>query len=134
MFNPTTPFRFRRFVLLIMFCLIASGCGEVYREEAQQYHALAQEILISKGICASESDCRSKELLFWEGGEADLGLIRWGGAYVNLYGINDPEIVEGIVAKFEEAQGREPNVPVILTVYSSNHSQPKVKLRTVVIE
>lgn len=110
------------------------GCGEPYREEAQQYLAIAQEVLIDKGVCPNVRDCQRKELLFWEGGEVSLGFVRWGGAYVNLYETRDPALVEAVVAKFREAHAQRPTPQVTLTVYSSNHSQPKVKFREVVLK
>jgi hypothetical protein len=114
--------------------LAVYGCGEPHRAEAQQYLAIAQEVLIANGVCSSAVDCQRKELLFWEGGEVDLGLVRWGGAYVNLYGTKDPALVEAIVAKFKEAHARRPTPQVTLTVYRSTHSQPKVRFRKVVLK
>jgi hypothetical protein len=112
----------------------ASGCGEPHRADAQKYLAIAQEVLIAKGVCSSAADCQRKELLFWEGGEVDLGLVRWGGAYVNLYATQDPALVEAVVAKFREVHAQRPTPQVTLTVYSSTHSQPKVQFRKVVLK
>lgn len=111
-----------------------AACGEPHRAAAQQYLALAEGVLIANGICSSPSDCQRKELLFWEGGEVNLGLVRWGGAYVNLYATHDPVLVDAIVSKFKEAHTRQPQPQVTLTVFSSTHSQPKVQFRKVVLK
>lgn len=110
------------------------GCGEPHRAAAQQYLALAQGVLIANGICSSAADCQRKELLFWEGGEVNLGVVSWGGAYVNLYATQNPVLVDAIVSKFKEAHARQPVPQVTLTVFSSTHSQPKVQFRKVVIK
>lgn len=110
------------------------GCGEPHRAAAQQYLALAEGVLIANGICTSAADCHKKELLFWEGGEVKLGLVRWGGAYVNLYAIQDPVLVDAIISKFKEVHAQQPEPQVTLTVFSSTHSQPKVPFRKVVLK
>ena len=114
--------------------LVVSGCGEPYREEATRYHAVAQDILVAKGVCSSAEDCQMRQLLFWEGGGFSLGFIRWGGAYVNLYDTRDPVLVEAVVAKLGEAHVRASGPQIILSVYSSKHLQPKVMFRQVVIK
>lgn len=111
-----------------------AGCGEPHRAAAQHYLALAEGVLIAKGICSSPADCQKKELLFWEGGEVNLGVVRWGGAYVNLYATQDPALVEAIISKFKEAHARQPEPQVTLTVFSSTHSQPKVQFRKVLLQ
>ncbi len=114
--------------------LTACGCGEPYRAEAQQYLAIAQDLLIDKGVCSNVHDCQRKELLFWEGGEVSLGFVRWGGVSINLYGTQDPAVVEALVAKFKEVQAQQPTPQVTLTVYSSKRSLPKVMFREVVLK
>jgi hypothetical protein len=116
-----------------MLLIALTGCGEPHRVAAQQYLALAQEVLIAKGVCSSSSDCQRKELLFWEGGEVNLGLVRWGGAYVNLYATQDQALVDAIAERFKALHAQQPTPQVTLTVYSSTHSQPKVKFREVVL-
>ncbi|TCJ15383.1 hypothetical protein EZJ19_07140 [Parasulfuritortus cantonensis] len=111
-----------------------AACGEPHRAAAQQYLTLAEGVLIANGICASASDCQRKELLFWEGGEVNLGVVGWGGAYVNLYATQDPALVDAIVSKFKEAHTRQPDPQVTLTVFSSPHSQPEVQFRKVVLK
>ena len=124
-----------RFVAAMSFTAAAiSGCGEPYREEATRYHAVAQEVLVAKGVCSSAQECQRKQLLFWEGGGFSLGFVRWGGAYVNLYETQDPVLVEAVVARLKEAHVRPSEPQVILTVYSSKHLQPKVMFREVVIK
>lgn len=81
----------------------------------------------------SPADCQKKELLFWEGGEVNLGVVSWGGAYVNLYATQDPVLVEAIVSKFEEVHAQQPEPQVTLTVFSSAHSQSSVLFRKVVL-
>jgi hypothetical protein len=119
---------------IAMTAIALAACGEPHRAAAQQYLALAEGVLIANGICASASDCQRKELLFWEGGEVNLGVVRWGGAYVNLYATQDPALVDAIVSKFKEAHTRQPEPQVTLTVFSSTHSQPKVQFRKVVLK
>jgi len=114
--------------------LAISGCGEPHRAAAQQYIALAQGVLIAKGVCSSSADCQRKELLFWEGGEVNLWVVSWGGAYVNLYATQDPALVDAIVEKFKEVHARQPTPQVTLTVFSSTHSQSKVQFRKVVLK
>lgn len=110
------------------------GCGEPHRAAAQHYRALAEDVLIANGVCSSSADCQKQELLFWEGGEIDLGVVRWGGAYVNLYATQDPALVDAIVEKFRETHARQPMPQVTLTVFSSSHSQPRVQFRKVVFK
>lgn len=119
---------------IAMAAIALAACGEPHRVAAQQYLALAEGVLIANGVCASTSDCQKKELLFWEGGELNLGVIRWGGAYVNLYSTQDPALVDAIVSKFKETHTRQPEPQVTLTVFSSTHSQPKVQFRKVVLK
>ena len=110
------------------------GCGEPHRAAAQQYLKLAEGVLIANAICSSAADCQKNELLFWEGGEVSLGVVSWGGAYVNLYATQNPVLVDAIVSKFKEAHARQPELQVTLTVFSSTHSQPKVQFRKVVLK
>lgn len=122
----------------IIFALLATanaGCNShAYWSEAVQYHAVARDILIEKGICASERDCQMNGVLFAEGGEVSLSFVSWGGAYINLYETQDPVLVEAIVVKFKELHSRLGKPNVTLTVYSSKHLEPKVKFREVVIK
>jgi len=125
---------FRVALILTLVTISFSGCdSHAYWSEAMQYHAIAQENLISKGICSSDQDCQQKALLYAEGGEVSLGLVSWGGAYINLYETQDPELVDAIALKFKELHSRLGKPDVTLTVYSSKHLDPKVLFREVVI-
>ncbi len=136
--KPTTPIEFgagvRAPFAVALAALALAACGEPHRAAAQQYLALAEDSLIANGICSSTSDCQRKELLFWEGGEVNLGVVHWGGAYVTLYATQDPMLVDAIVSKFLEVHRRQPEPQVTLTVFSSTHSQPKVQFRKVVLK
>lgn len=124
----------RTFLVTVSLVLTIPGCGEPHRDAAQKYLALAQEVLIAKGVCSSSADCQRKELLFWEGGEVNLGVVRWGGAYVNLYATQDSVLVGAIVEKFKELHAQQPTPQVTLTVFSSTHSQPKVQFHKLVLK
>lgn len=99
-----------------------------------QYSALAGETLIARGVCATPQDCQKKQLLFAEGGEVDVGFVQWGGAYINLYDTQDPELVSELESKFKVLHGRLGKPKVTLTVYSSKHLAPKVKFREIVLK
>jgi hypothetical protein len=109
-----------------------SGCGESYPEDARRYHAAAQEVLVTKQMCAAPQDCQRKEVLFWEGGNPWLPGHHY--AYVTLYGTSDTALVEAIVARLKQAKTETSMPPVKLVVYSSKHRQSKVTFREVTIE
>ncbi|HSH73031.1 MAG TPA: hypothetical protein VK974_08260 [Methylophilaceae bacterium] len=95
-------FNFRIALILTLITITFSGCdSHAYWSEAMQYHAIAQENLISKGICSSDQDCQQRALLYAESGEVSLGLVSWGGAYINLYETQDPELVDAIALKLK---------------------------------
>ena len=114
--------------------IAAMGCNShAYWAEAQQYHAAACDVLVGRGICSDEQDCQRKEVLFAEGGEISLGVIRWGGVHITLYQVQDEKVVEDISAKFKEVHARLGKPAVTLSVYKSGHLESKVKLAEVVI-
>jgi|GEM_PF-6396012 len=126
---------FRIALILTLITITFSGRdSHAYWSEAMQYHAIAQENLISKGICNSDQDCQRKGILFAEGGEVSLGFMSWGGAYINLYETQDTELVNVIVVKFKELHSQLGRPDVKLTVYSSKQLEPKVVFREVVIK
>lgn len=126
---------FRIALILTLITTTFSGCdSHAYWSEAMQYHSTAQETLISKGICSSDQDCQRRGMLYTEGGEVSLGFVSWGGAYINLYETQDPELVDAIALKFKELHSRLGKPDVMLTVYSSKHREPKVLFREVVIK
>jgi hypothetical protein len=70
---------------VVFLAITLAGCNShAYYREAMQYHSLAEQVLISHGICSNDLDCQKKGLLFAEGGELSLGLISWGGASITL--------------------------------------------------
>ncbi len=109
-----------------------SGCGEAYPEQARQYHAAAQEVLVAKQVCATFQDCQRKEILFWAGGNP--WLPGYNHAYVTLYETDDIALVEAIVARLKLAKAEPSMPPVKLVVYSSRHGQSEVAFREVIIE
>ena len=112
-----------------------SGCSShAYHAEAMQYTELAQGVLIARGMCSNKQDYSSKGLVFFEAGRTSFGFIGWGGVFVNLYDITDAALVDEVTSKFQELHGRLKEPKVTLNVYSSKHSEAKIKFREIVID
>jgi hypothetical protein len=127
--------KLRTYLAISLAIVACVGCNShAYNREAMQYHALAQAVLISRGICSSEQDCQKKHLLFAEGGEVSLGPVHWGGAYITLYEINDMALVEDVVARFKQLHASLKVPKVKLSVYSSKHLESKVEFSEVTIQ
>ena len=130
--------RLRRGVLSVLVgveALVGSGCSPyAYYEEAIQYTELARSVLVARGMCQDKQDCTGKGLVFFEAGQISFGPISWGGVFVNLYGIEDAALVDEVAAKFQELHGRLKGPKVRLNVYSSKHSESKIKFREIVVE
>lgn len=122
----------RTITVLTIAVLALSGCGEAYPTEAKQYTAAAGEVLIARKVCADAPDCRRKEMLFWEGGNPWIPSLKM--AFVKLYDTQDEALVEAVVSKLHELRTKNGMPPVRLIVYSSKHSQAKIKFREVSIK
>ena len=72
--------------------------------------------------------------MFFEAGQITFGPISWGGVFVNLYGIEDAALVDEVAAKFQGLHGQLKGPKVRLSVYSSKHSESKIKFREIVVE
>jgi len=124
-----------RAALAVTVAVALSACNSHrYYAEAIQYHALATSVLVSRGVCASSQDCQRRQLAFFEAGEFSLGVVAWGGVYINLYSISDEALVQETTLAFRELHGRLKQPKVVLTVYSSAHGVAKVLFRQVVIK
>lgn len=112
-----------------LLALIVSGCGEAYPEQAQTYSGAAEAALIAQGSCADTADCSKKELIFVEGGNPWIpGLKK---VYVNIYGIKDLSTIDAVARSITQLKSTTSGPPFLLTIYSSSHSEPKVKFKEV---
>lgn len=117
--------------LAVLIAASVSGCGESYPEEARRYHALAQEVLVAKQVCAGPQDCQRKEILFWEGGNPWFPGQNY--AYVTLYETTDLALVEAVVARLKQAKAETSMPAAKVVAYSSKHRQSKITFREVTI-
>jgi len=119
---------------LIGVAVSMSACGEPYRREASLYVDAAQGALIAKGVCVSPTDCRARELLFWNDGEYFLDVLPKDVTFVNLYMTQDPAVVEAVVVELRKVQERISKPGVVLNVYKSRHLESEDKAQRIVIK
>lgn len=100
------------------------GCdSHAHQAEALQYHRLAQDVLIARGVCANANACQRREILFWAAGEWALGPVHSGGVSITLYETNDMALVHEIEDRFRQLHEQLKRPPVTLTVYPSRHGE-----------
>ena len=126
--------RMTNLAAILSIAILLAGCGEPYRAEAALYVDATHEALIEKSICLSQTECRSKQIVFWGDGEYAGDVFPKDVTFVNLYGIEDPEIVGAVVAKLSQIQMRISRPGVVLNVYKSKYLEKPVKLQRIVIK
>ncbi|OYU45101.1 MAG: hypothetical protein CFE44_09305 [Burkholderiales bacterium PBB4] len=103
---------------------LVMGCdSHAHQVQALPYHQLAQDVLITRGICADANACQRRQLLFWTAGEWALGLVHWGGVGITLYETHDMAMVHESEDRFRQLHGQLKRPPVTLMVYQSRHGE-----------
>ena len=125
------PIRFAAVLLFSLLLTSVGGCGEAYRAEAKIYATAAQDALIEQGICTSYQDCSQREILFWEGGNPWIPSLK--KVFIHIYGVKDLAVITAVEKSIGASKASTVGPPCLLTAYSSTHSEPKVKLREVII-
>lgn len=122
----------RKYIFAALTLSLLLGCGESFPKEAEIYLASAREVLVEKGFCSDLQDCRKREILFYEGGNPWMPSPNM--AFVNLYEVNNSELVAAIEQRLRETQKEIKGPPVKLTVFSNSHPQKKTIYREIVIQ
>jgi len=100
------------------------GCdSHAHHAEALQYHRLAQDVLIARGVCANAVACQRREFPSWTAGEWVLGPVHWGGVGITLYETDDMALVQEIEDRFRQLHAQLKRPPVTLSAYRSRHGE-----------
>ncbi len=109
--------RLQSFVFIVMFLNypISFAGGERYEKEGHALGAKIYEVLIQKKFCLTLNDCQKKEVLYGESGDR---------VYLNLYGIQDREIISDVLQMvLSEGIKTTKGAPITISVYQKQKNQ-----------
>jgi hypothetical protein len=122
---PLTPalgksnMRTGKIILTLVAAVGLVACGEVHRDAAISYHSAAERALIQAGKCMSRTDCSTKEMAFWAGGNKALP---WADkAYVTVYNVSDSQTITSIKQYIKEKRTSLSGPPCRLTIFEGSH-------------
>ncbi len=107
--------------LLISFLLTVSisGCNShYYNEDAISYAPEIKKILVSNHKCKSIEKCN---LMFLESGAWIIAGRPYGGVYITIYEINEPEIITSILTFITYNHAKHKEVKTTVKIYSTPH-------------
>jgi len=103
----------------------------MYAAEARSYTAALKQELERLGVCQTQSSCPQ---VFWEAGGFELGPIKAGGVYLNVYRVADPAVAQALSERCKQLHAHAPQVSIELVVYSTPHPENSPSEKPVVIE
>jgi hypothetical protein len=116
----------QRTILVFVVSIFLTGCNsQAYNEEARIYVLEAQQVLKDEQWCSKRASCSANDLVKFEAGRWQLGPIKHGGVYINVYQVDDSSVSGKIIARVREKQKGMPGVSVHVKVYASKHNEPK---------
>ncbi len=110
------------------------GNSHAYQEQADAYIEKAQSVLMAHGVCQDQNDCRKRHLLFWDGGEFNIGPFEFGGVDIFVYKISDPQIIGDIVAAFGEVYKTRHGPSLTVKIYANKHLYRKNRVARIRID
>jgi len=114
--------RERLLVTCFVFLGLLVGCNShAYYNEAQQYLAAVEAVLIEHGVCNDKTDCSQKQIAFFASGGWKIGPYKGGGVTITVHKVIDTAIARRVIESCRKLHTQIPEVPVSITVFSNPH-------------